>query len=452
MWWLAGCTPDAAVTATVSPSEWVPSSFRVDWTGPAGDAAVWAAEGTFGSWAVVSRATVPEGASSLPLALLAGGRTYRWKVEIDDGRDLWSSAVGQVEVPEPPAAVGDPRVDHQDQGSAATSSGYWVGYHYGRKTQTQDAAPFVWDGDGRAVWWVPPATDGSRAIRVRPSRDRRDVLVLMDHEDPTRRRLERYALDGSSRVVTPLLEATHDFWENPDGTITYVGYHFSDTELVPGQRGPAVADQLVTLPEGGGEPTVGFDFFDDYPVDPWYPCFHANFDEFVPLASEWSHVNSLIRAPTDDGWLLVTRFFDAVVFAGDDGSFGWQAGGIDATVPSTPDAAFRHGHASDAWSEPDGLHLLMFDNGDHGPIPIVSRVVELRITADQVDAVWELPDPNGGYISFLGDAQRLPNGNTLITFTDRGELGEYTPDGDEVRLARVEGQIGRGVWVPELVP
>jgi hypothetical protein len=316
----------------------------------------------------------------------------------------------------------------------------------------------VLDGNGDVVWWVPPDPGGGLAMRVKPSNDRRSVLVLQDFEDGARRVVHRYALDGTERVETAVPGASHDFWENDDGTITYVAYASSDAELVPGQPGPAVADVLRTVPEGAtdaSEAEDGWDYFADYPLDPWYPCDHADWDTFVPRAAEWSHTSSLMKSPIDGAWVLQSRYFDAVL-AVDGHELRWQAGGIGATLtPTGPGAAVHHAHSSHLWEGDDGeLHLLAFDNGNHLPTPIVSRVVELAIDPDggTVDPVWELRDPDGLLTGFLGDAQRLPNGDTLVVWTTRGELAEYTRDGDEVWSASVTGSLGRGYWVPSLAP
>jgi hypothetical protein len=34
----------------------------------------------------------------------------------------------------------------------------------------------------------------------------------------------------------------------------------------------------------------------------------------------------------------------------------------------------------------------------------------------------------------LGDVQRLPNGNTLVVYSDEGDMREVTPDGDIVQI------------------
>ena len=74
-------------------------------------------------------------------------------------------------------------------------------------------------------------------------------------------------------------------------------------------------------------------------------------------------------------------------------------------------------------------NVLVFDNGlDRG----WSRVVEVDPRRDEI--VWEYraPKPEDFYSRAQGAAQRLPNGNTLITDSDSGLLFEVTPEGEIV--------------------
>jgi len=70
-------------------------------------------------------------------------------------------------------------------------------------------------------------------------------------------------------------------------------------------------------------------------------------------------------------------------------------------------------------------HLLVFDNGTER-----SRVVELDPTGREV--VWTYANGKDFYSSWGGSAQRLPNGNTLITETATGYAREVTPEGQVV--------------------
>jgi len=74
-------------------------------------------------------------------------------------------------------------------------------------------------------------------------------------------------------------------------------------------------------------------------------------------------------------------------------------------------------------------HLLLFDNGRRSR---ASRVIE--VDPATLEVVWSydgLPDA-GFYSTFRGGAQRLPNGNTLITDAGHGRVIEVTSDGEIV--------------------
>jgi hypothetical protein len=455
-WWM-GCGPALPLEAELAPSRWVPAAAEVRWTGPSGEASLWVAGSPFGAWRQVAASTVEDGASSLPLTLLPVGRTWRWRVEVEAGDELWRSDTETVAFEAPEQVSMDRK---SSDAGAAFPGGWWVGNQYGPPFEPDGAVAVVLDGDGSVVWWAP-SPDGYRVIRAHPSRDGRDVIVLEDHEDPEKRRIVRYSLDGTRRTVTAAPQANHELRENDDGTFSYLAYVFSDEELVPRTPGPTASDAIRTVPEGspdGADATDGFDFFDDYPADPWFACGHVGWDQFVPGAAEWTHANSLIRSPLGDGWLVVVRHLDAVVQAGDEGQFGWQVGGREATIAPIGPVSFEHAHATDAWAEGDAIHLLLFDNGDHSPEPILSRVVELRIdpAAGTVQEVWSLPDPRERRTTFLGDAQRLPGGNTLVTWTGGlagpGRLAEYTPAGEEIWRLDSDAPLARGTWVPTLTP
>jgi Arylsulfotransferase (ASST) len=66
-------------------------------------------------------------------------------------------------------------------------------------------------------------------------------------------------------------------------------------------------------------------------------------------------------------------------------------------------------------------HILVFDNGQ-----IRSQIVEFDPLTFEV--AWRYAPRKGFLSQFRGSAQRLPNGNTLITESDRGYVFEVSPD------------------------
>ena len=77
----------------------------------------------------------------------------------------------------------------------------------------------------------------------------------------------------------------------------------------------------------------------------------------------------------------------------------------------------------------DNGNILLFDNRGHQGY---SRVIELDPTDMSVEWTYAGDEPEDFYSRECGSNQRLPNGNTLITESDRGKALEVTPDGTVV--------------------
>lgn len=80
-------------------------------------------------------------------------------------------------------------------------------------------------------------------------------------------------------------------------------------------------------------------------------------------------------------------------------------------------------------------HYTIFDNGNFHS-PKISRAIEYVIDEANKTAslVWEYKDQKKYYTSWMGNAQRLPNGNTLICWADGSlpKVSEVAPSGEKV--------------------
>lgn len=464
MWtWLLACRPPLAegdFSLRIEPSAFTPAVSRATWHGPAGDASLYAipaddltrraplpgdADFAPGDWRLVSERSARDGEDGLPIALLAAGE-WRIRVVVEDGgRRPAVSDVTELVV-DPPAGLVEGEV-HGDPG--ALGPGFVVAHQYAPPTRPGGSTPLVLDADGRIVWWVPP-DDEARALRVEPTSDRSALWVLRDRDGPDDF-VERISLDGETRSEIAVHDATHDLAELPDGSLAVLAYGYGPPGTMrEWPEWPVAADAVDVIgPDGTAERV--YDFLADYPETPSAVCSHVAPGGFVPGFVEWTHANSLIADPDGDGWLVLARHLDTVLHVTRAGEVRWILGGAAATLaPATPGAVFRHGHASHAWREDDGLHLLIFDNRTHDPAPVVSRVLELRIDpeAGTYTQVWSLPDPEGRNTSFLGDAHRLGNGNTLVDWTPFDELAVYAPSGDERWRLELDQALGRALVSP----
>ncbi|MGW1929677.1 aryl-sulfate sulfotransferase [Streptomyces sp. NPDC001919] len=143
-----------------------------------------------------------------------------------------------------------------------------------------------------------------------------------------------------------------------------------------------------------------------------YPLHEAYAREHWPL------INSV--TPLRDGNILASlRSVSAVVvISRETGEILWR---------SRPGAVSQQ-HAP---TELEDGRLLVFDNGVFRPgndVPY-SRVIEIDRTSGEIE--WEYHDPAREFFfaPFMGSAQRLPNGNTLVTDSPSGRLFEVTKDG-----------------------
>jgi hypothetical protein len=133
---------------------------------------------------------------------------------------------------------------------------------------------------------------------------------------------------------------------------------------------------------------------------------------------EWTHGNTVVEMP--DGNIVVSFRYISTVAIVDRGSgeIIWKLG--------PPTLAQQHAPAP----LPNG-NLLIFDNGTHRinhPIPY-SRVIEVDPATKQIVWLYQERRVFDFFSPYISNAQRLPNGNTLICEGSFGRLFEVTRDG-----------------------
>jgi len=143
--------------------------------------------------------------------------------------------------------------------------------------------------------------------------------------------------------------------------------------------------------------------------------------------SEWTHGNGIAELP-DGNILLSFRNISTVV------RINRQSGTIDWKLGPPP---LSGQHAPTPL--PNG-NILLFDNGpfrvDTGAPQPFSRVLEINPNTKEI--VWKYQDGTARgsnaffFSSYISNAQRLPNGNTLINEGAYGRFFEVTTDGDVV--------------------
>src|ERR1051325_11269437 len=139
------------------------------------------------------------------------------------------------------------------------------------------------------------------------------------------------------------------------------------------------------------------------------------------LRDEWTHGNGVAELPNGDIVVSFRVISTVVIIDRKTGKIIWKLGAPPLSGQHAPTPL------------PNG-NLLLFDNGPHRldhPMPF-SRIVEIDLKTKQI--VWKYQEKRESdfFSPRISNAQRLPNGNTLISEGDFGRLFEVTPRGELV--------------------
>ncbi|HVV49730.1 MAG TPA: arylsulfotransferase family protein, partial [Polyangia bacterium] len=307
----------------------------------------------------------------------------------------------------------------QAKGFIVTSSGVTYGNY-----------AIVIDADGAVVWYAPSPNQCSRA---RLDYEGANMWMVSVNEDNSGGEMRFVSLDGQTTVtnVVGLANAHHDFAVLP-GKIAALVWVGTDTD--------APSELVEMSSDGSGSPATMFAIGPNLYV--------GSTAAGTPSATSY-HANSILYHVTDDSFTIGDRYPNLYVKVSQAGALQWQFGGSCAGAPAGAARCVAEG-----WKVNHGHHLLddgtmlVFNNGTDGR---PSEALEFQLdTAGATMTATSLGDLTSGGLSsnVLGDVQRLPNGNTLITYSTAGEIVEVDAAGATVQT--LTGSYGYADWRPTL--
>ena len=184
---------------------------------------------------------------------------------------------------------------------------------------------------------------------------------------------------------------------------------------------PWVGDRLVEWDKDTKEEIWSWSVFDYFSMDDfdaiggtWLPT-STGFTEY-----DWTHVNAMIFSEEESAIYISTRHLSRITkISYPGGDIIWNIGrdmpSGDVTMGQDLGFSFQHG-----LQKLDNGNIVTLDNGNLsqeflGTDEPITRAIEISIDNDLADIVWEysLPENLFGFAS--GNAQKLDNGNCLIT-------------------------------------
>ncbi|MFB6281055.1 MAG: aryl-sulfate sulfotransferase [Haloferacaceae archaeon] len=234
-------------------------------------------------------------------------------------------------------------------------------------------------------WWfydVDPLSNGN--LLVTSTRPERTVVYEFDPE--TREQVWVERLD---------IVDTHDVDMLPSGNLVVANMRNYDAT-----RG--VSDDRVFV----------YDRANDTVVWEWVVRNHYPESTAGGFAEDWTHVNDV--DPVEGGFLVSLRNFDQVVKVDRETKrIEWRLG-----RDGSHDTLYEQ-HNPDLLRGPNGTPTVLVADSEN------DRVVEYARRDGEWVRTWTLR----GALSWPRDADRLPNGNTLVTDTLNHRVVEVTPEG-----------------------
>ncbi len=221
--------------------------------------------------------------------------------------------------------------------------------------------------------------------------------------------------------------AHHAFEQLPDGTLAFLAINVRDTE----EFGSVVGDSIIELSPDGTEREVWnvWNHMDHFPLET-----NNGWDlGFYPQGKDWSHGNSLRYDEALDTYTLSFRNLDTILEIERSTGAHLRSFGRYGTVQVPEDEALIGAPHGAHWTSSNTLLFLTSPPGTG-----VSRAVELEVGEDSAEILWSWGEGQGLKALIMGEAERLPGGNTLVNFGSKGTLVEVTPGGEVAWRAELE--------------
>lgn len=250
-----------------------------------------------------------------------------------------------------------------------------------------------------------------------------------------------------------------DFLVHPDGTFAVLSREDLTFVGPSGEAQVWTVDSIVELHPLKGSSRVVWQVIDDFhPEDPHYARTQQE-------STDWAHVNSLSFDAEQDLY-LVTAEIPKAVMAIDraSGELRWLVNASPELPHALELAAAGTTRLEEMLERPHSARLLnggllVFNRSAANDLSSCARVVELGLDehAREVDLLDTIEPEECIYADFLGEAERLPGGNTQVIWSTIGRIDEYSPEHEllfrvELVPEKVISFFGFGERVDSLYP
>ncbi len=346
---------------------------------------------------------------------------------------LTMSVGGQVTIPNAPSSLPDLEVTVYDP-ERMDAAPYVLGVTQGSN--------LIFGMDREANWlWYKDLGDDYCSFELEPSPDGKSLFYNVFAYPFTTEMgaFATHAFDDSQydEIVTD--GAHHSFAVLPDGTVGFIIADIQDWLNPETSKYESVVGDTITelAPDGSWTEVYNtWGTLEVVPHDSWNVVFYTE-------GHDWTHGNSLYYYEDTNTYLLSLGNIDLVLEVdratgdilrsfGPDGEYTFAEG--------TEPFDFQH---DVHWTDDGNLIMTTMLDG--------TRIIAAEYSVDEstktMTRIWSHGEDDTFYAIALGQASRLPNGNTLVSFGTAGTMREVTPEGDIVW--EVQGDVG--MWFSKVI-
>jgi hypothetical protein len=304
-------------------------------------------------------------------------KTYHFRVVARDATTSYTSGDYTVMTGPATTAVSISRFQVMNAGARKPGfiiTSYWQG--------TGSAVPFILDADGEIVWWGRGGPPGGIA-RARMSADGKNMWMTTASNNGNP--IQRLSMDTLDAMTYAGTIGSHDLTPVTGATMAFLEYGETD------------CDSIYEIDPSGTKREV--------------------FESQGVVATSGCHGNALRYSQKEDVYTFSDVRQDVFVVSRA-GQVMWRLS-QRVTNGSMAWGGVQHGH-----------HLL--DNSivilaNSGAGMNMSAMIEYSLAGQEMRRFV-----SGDYTQNLGDVQRLPGGNTLVTFSNASVIKEVDPQGNVV--------------------
>lgn len=334
--------------------------------------------------------------------------TYHYRIAVFAGNNVCFSADQTIQTGNLPNGGPSNLTSQPGPSTAPVAEGFIV-----TTTGLQGSWVYIVNHEGQLVWAYSVGQGGfgfTGITRARMSWDgkhmwARDLNVSGTNGQGT---IYKIAMDGSTSETFQLSTSHHDFTVTKDNGVAYLAKEGST-----GTNSPC--DAIRKIDANGEQNTLVYDLWNAL----------SSFD-YQSQLSELCHANAIQYSESEDSFTVSELYRDVIIKVSASGQLDWVIGGSHGDFTGDVSWNAQHGHHLIG---PD--RLLFFNNNSNGQ---ASRAIELQLNLSAMTAQQTFNYASGNtHTGQLGDVQRLPNGNTLVTFSIVGKIDEVDPNGQLIR-------------------